>query len=304
MLLPVPPDSTVAYIIMQFCHVCGMQSFGSGPLFQIAALQQAYKTAWPKVRPSPPVGRHCAAGAGQGHVQGGRAPVFAAGAGHGQLPAAPAPATATSRGAARPSSLPAPALAVVAVVYIFFATAVPAAGARRGHLPRALQRRCCGPLLRCGRPHRWRPPRPRLRRHCSRRNSTVVDRCRGTNSFSMLQHCTLFDMLSAASVTLRAHDGWSFVAARADARVSAALSRSPRLSGSLLRPRSVGTQNNGELLSPAPDDGSHAAAFVQRNVCLSLLQIFSTAASMVVTAVSGSEYLFGLAVECGSLNSQ
>ena len=111
-------------------------------------------------------------------------------------------------------------------------------------------------------------------------------------------------MLSAASVTLRAHDGWSFVAARADARVSAALSRSPRLSGSLLRPRSVGTQNNGELLSPAPDDGSHAAAFVQRNVCLSLLQIFSTAASMVVTAVSGSEYLFGLAVECGSLNSQ
>ena len=60
MLLPVPPDSTIAYIIMQFYHFCGMQSFVSGPLFQFASLQQAYKTARLKcARP-----RRCAAGAG------------------------------------------------------------------------------------------------------------------------------------------------------------------------------------------------------------------------------------------------
>ena len=52
--LPVPPDSTDPYISMQLCHFCGMQSFVSGPLVQFASLQQAYKTAQPEVRPSPP----------------------------------------------------------------------------------------------------------------------------------------------------------------------------------------------------------------------------------------------------------
>ena len=85
----------------------------------------------------------------------------------------PAQATATSRGAARPSSLPRPALASVAVVYVFFAAAVPAGGARRGHVPRARRRRCCGPLRRRGRPRRCRTPRPRLHRHCRRRNFTA-----------------------------------------------------------------------------------------------------------------------------------
>ena len=86
---PIPPYSTVAYIIMQFCHFCGMHSFVSGPLFQFAALQQH---------------TNCPAG---------RAPVRA-------VSAAALPAPATSRGAVRPSSPPAQTaasfkLAVVAV---------------------------------------------------------------------------------------------------------------------------------------------------------------------------------------------
>ena len=138
MLLPVPPDSTLAYIIMQFCHVCGMQSFVSGLLFQFASLrslQQAYKPAQPELqRP-----------------------------GSAQVPAAalPAPATATSSAAvAGPCSPRPPAAATgasrgqrslsptVTVVYVFFAAAVPGGGARRGQVQRARCRRYCGPLRR------------------------------------------------------------------------------------------------------------------------------------------------------------
>ena len=106
MLLPVHPDSTIAFIIMKFCHFCGMQSFVSGSI--------------------------CLFQAGIQNCPGGSTPVPSA--------ALPAPATATSRGAARPSSCrrrprppararrpasaagrgcrrqPRPALAVVAVV--------------------------------------------------------------------------------------------------------------------------------------------------------------------------------------------
>ena len=134
-LLPVPPDSTVAYIIMQFCHFCGMQSFVSGLLFVSIRLFYSRHTKLP--------GRKCA----------------------------------------RPCRRrrPRPALAVVAVVRCrrdvvvpaLAVVAVPAGGARRGHVPRARRRRCCGPLLRRGRTRRWRPPRPRLHRHCRRRNSTA-----------------------------------------------------------------------------------------------------------------------------------
>ena len=158
---PIPPYSTVAYIIMQFCHFCGMHSFVSGPLFQFAALQQH---------------TNCPAG---------RAPVRA-------VSAAALPAPATSRGAVRPSSPPAQtaasfklavvaaasadacfttaagthcgsapaaamsrALACVAVVDVFFSAAVPAGGARRCHVPRARWRRCCGRLRHHSRPHRY-----------------------------------------------------------------------------------------------------------------------------------------------------
>ena len=103
MLLPVPPYSISAYIIMQFCHFSGMPSFVSGPLFLFASLQQAYKL------PGRKCARPCrsAAGAGHCHVPGGSTPVLAAGAGSSQLPAPLVPATAISSGAARPSLPPA-----------------------------------------------------------------------------------------------------------------------------------------------------------------------------------------------------
>ena len=107
---------------MQFCHFCGMHSFVSGPLFQFASLQQAYKTArpnarrwqatatsWGAVRPSsPPRPASCAACAGHGHVPGGSAIVLAA-----------APAAASAR-----------------------------------------RRRRCVRLLRCSSPRGWHSPRP------------------------------------------------------------------------------------------------------------------------------------------------
>ena len=88
-LLPLPPDSTVAYIIMQFRNFCGMQRFVSGPLFtSISSFTAGLQ--------------NCPAGS---------VPVPAAGASRDQVPAPPAPVTATSQGAARPSSPPAPAIA-------------------------------------------------------------------------------------------------------------------------------------------------------------------------------------------------
>ena len=74
-----PLYRTVAYTIMQFCRFWCMYSFVSGPLFQFAFLQQAYKTARQEGRPSPP--RCCR------HLPrpGGSAPVLASGAGRGQL---------------------------------------------------------------------------------------------------------------------------------------------------------------------------------------------------------------------------
>ena len=144
MLLPVPPDSTVSYIVMQFrvCNFCGMQSFVSGPLFQFVSLQQAYKTALPEVRPSPPVRCRHWPGNGNGHVSGSSVPVLAAGAGCGQL-LPPTAAAGASRGqrslpsplctssSPRPSQQLAPAAATsralvsVAVVGLFFAAPSP-----------------------------------------------------------------------------------------------------------------------------------------------------------------------------------
>ena len=80
MLLPVPPYSIAAYIIMQFCHFRGMPSF----VFQVLYFYL------------PLCSRHT-------NCQAGSVPVPAA--------ALPAPATATSLGVARPSSLPALAAA-------------------------------------------------------------------------------------------------------------------------------------------------------------------------------------------------
>ena len=141
--------------------------FRSFIYFNLPLLQQAYKTARPEVCPSPPPApagpASGATGAGHGHVPGGSAPVLAA--------AACRPVPARRR-------LPRPALAVVAVVAVVRCRRRPSAHCRRHpsrwrHVPRARRRRCCGPLLRRGRPRRWRPPRPRLRRHCRRRNSTA-----------------------------------------------------------------------------------------------------------------------------------
>ena len=96
-----------------------------------------------------------------------------AGAGRGRRhrsqPPAQAAAAGTGHGQRSLSSLLFAVVAVPALAVV----AVPAGGARRGHVPRARRRRCCGPLLRRGRPRRWRPPRPRLRGHCRRRNSTA-----------------------------------------------------------------------------------------------------------------------------------
>ena len=52
---PMPPYSTVAYIIMLFCHFCGMLVSFQVLLFQFAALQQTYKTARLAERQSPPL---------------------------------------------------------------------------------------------------------------------------------------------------------------------------------------------------------------------------------------------------------
>ena len=94
----------------------------------------------------------CAAGVGHGYVPAGSAPVLAAcaatsgaaGAGHGHVPGGSAPVLAA--GAGRPRAN--------------------VADSARRRLP-------CGRLLRSGRPRRLRPSRPRLHRHCWRRNSTA-----------------------------------------------------------------------------------------------------------------------------------
>ena len=151
-----------------------MHSVVSGPYFNLPLYSRHTKLpGWKCARP-----RRCTASAGHGHVPGGSAPVLAAGAGRSQLqvgscgfdiggrmrrrgrPGDSAPAAAVSR-----------ALTGVAIEDVFFAAAVHAGGTRRGHVPRARRHRFCGPLLRRGRPSRWRPRRPRLRRHCRRRNS-------------------------------------------------------------------------------------------------------------------------------------
>ena len=115
--------------------------FRSFIYFNSPLLQQAYKTARPDVCPSPPPApaatsfrRHRRRSRPRPRGQRARPRR------HGRRPRPPAPAAASAR-----------------------------------------CRRCCSlsspsqrsPLLRRGRPRRWRPPRPRLRRHCRRRNSTA-----------------------------------------------------------------------------------------------------------------------------------
>ena len=151
---------------MQFCHFCGMQSFVSANfqvlyLFQLPLLQQVCKTARQEVCPSQPPAP--AAASFRRHRRRSRPRPG------GQRPSSPPPPAGPSR------RRPRPALAVVAVVRC---RCRPSARCRRRpsswlHVPRSRQRRCCGPLLRRGRPRRWRPPRPSLRRHCRRRNSTA-----------------------------------------------------------------------------------------------------------------------------------
>ena len=139
----------------RFYHFCGMHSFVSGPLFQYVALQQAYSTARPEARPSPP--RRF------------------------WRPGRPRPRPRGQSARPRRRRRPRPALAGVVVMYVFIAVAVPAGGARRSHVPGPA--RSSASLLwtsssqrapRCsGRPRRWHPTLLRLRRHCRRRNSTA-----------------------------------------------------------------------------------------------------------------------------------
>ena len=148
---PVPPDSTAAYIIMQFCFsvACNaMHNFVSGPLFQFAALQQAYKTALLDARrrrqPLPRPGRQRARlrrrrrrrqrpRPGEKRARPRRRP----------LPRPPAPASPLCTSTLpRPPAVPAggaprghvPRLVCVADVDLFVAAAVPAGVARRGHV--------------------------------------------------------------------------------------------------------------------------------------------------------------------------
>ena len=148
----VPPDNTIAYIIMQFCHFCGMQSFVSGPLFQFASLQQAYKTARPEVRPSPllrcrrqpqprPGGQRARGAArpcsppASAATAGPCSPLAPAAASFRRRPRPPAPATASAR-CRRCCSLSSPSQRRVSArcrrrpsARHFFAAAVPAGGA-------------------------------------------------------------------------------------------------------------------------------------------------------------------------------
>ena len=144
---------------------------------KFAALQQANKTARPEARLSQP--RRC-----------GRRPRPRPG-GQRALPRRrfrPLPAScaagATSQGAARPSSPPAPPAGAgrgqrsQASPLCTSSSTRPSpqeapAAQCCGHVLHARLRRCCGPLLHHGRPRRWRSPRPRLRLHCRRRNSTA-----------------------------------------------------------------------------------------------------------------------------------
>ena len=153
-----------------------MQSFVSGPLFISIRLFYSRHTKLPGQKcirprrrrwPRPASG---ATSASHGHVQRARPR-------RRRRPRPPArprrrrrprpPARPHRRLRLRPASGAAGAVPALAVV------AVPAGGASSGYVPRARRRRCCGPLLRRGRPSRWRPPRPRLCRRCTRRNSTA-----------------------------------------------------------------------------------------------------------------------------------
>ena len=156
---PMPPYSTVAYIIMQICHFCGMHNFVSGPSFQLP-LYSRHTTppGWKHARP-----RRGASGAGHGHAPSGSAPILAACAGRGQLQVGRRRGGGGIRGrllrrgrpwGSAPAAAMSCALAGVAVVDVFFAAAVRAGGARLSHVPRARRRRYCGPLLRRGRARR------------------------------------------------------------------------------------------------------------------------------------------------------
>ena len=139
-----------------------MHTFVSGPLFQFAALQQAYK--------------NCPAGS---------SPFTRRGAD-----------TATSRGAARPSSPPPPAAASARLrrrcVRLLRNGCPRRRRPRRPSPARSSPRRrrhCCKPLLRRGRPSRLRPPRSRL---C--RNSTA-----GKASSSLIVYDSLSNFLQVAA---------------------------------------------------------------------------------------------------------
>ena len=118
-LVPAPPDSTDAYIIMQFCHFCGIQSFVSGPLFISICLFYSRHTKLP--------GQKCA------RPRRRRRP-------RPQAPSAPSARCCRCCSLSSPSQQVAPAAAAsralvgVAVVDLFFAAAVPAGGARHGHV--------------------------------------------------------------------------------------------------------------------------------------------------------------------------
>ena len=65
-----PPYKTVAYIIMQFCHVCGMQVSFQVLYFNLQLYSRHKKLPdWKRARP-----RRGAARAGHGHVPRGSAP--------------------------------------------------------------------------------------------------------------------------------------------------------------------------------------------------------------------------------------
>ena len=162
MLLPVPHDSKGAYIPTQFCHFCGMQSIVSGPLFVSiclltagiqncpagsapvpAAALPAPATATSRGQRASPRRRRRqrpasgAAGAGHGQVRGGSASIFAAGAGRGQRSLSSPWCTSSSPGPSQqvaPAASRSRALIGVAVLDLFLAAAIPAGGARRGHV--------------------------------------------------------------------------------------------------------------------------------------------------------------------------
>ena len=192
MIASVPPDSTIAYIIMQFCHFCGMQSFVSGPLFISIYLFYIRHTNLPCRKCARPRRRRrqlLASGATGATPRGQRArprrrrrprpparprrrlrprPASGtAGGGHGHVQGGNASVLVAGAGHSRclrRPQTPAPAASVAVV--------------RCRRRPSARCRR---------RPRGWRPPRPRLRR-LQRRNSTAGNMPKHIRKCAMMRH--------------------------------------------------------------------------------------------------------------------